>query len=131
TLPPHPRRWLGLRPLLRIRDRTPSRATRLAALLQSSQAPLRDRRRPHQQTQQPAWTSQLEDAGVRAAVDEQTLPRDVAGLLGAQERARRAELLRGAETSRRDPFGTLGRHRLGGDAAFLGLTRVQGAQPVG
>lgn len=59
AVPPHPRRRLGLRTLLRIRIRTPSRATRLATHLQSSQAPLRSRSRTHQQTQQPAWTSHL------------------------------------------------------------------------
>ena len=59
AVPPHPRRRLGIRPLLRLRDRTTRRPTRLDPLLQSPQAPLRNRRPTHQQTQQPAWTSQL------------------------------------------------------------------------
>ena len=59
AVPPHPGRRLGLRPLLRLRNPTPSGPTRLAPLLQSPPDPLRHRRHPHQPAQQPAWTSQL------------------------------------------------------------------------
>ena len=60
TLPPHPGRRLGLRPVLRLRNRTPRRPARLAALLQSPPRPLRHRRpATHHPTDQPPWTSQL------------------------------------------------------------------------
>ena len=60
TLPPHPGRRLGLRPLLRQRDRPPRRPARLAPHLQSPPAPHRHRRQTTDQpTDQPAWTSQL------------------------------------------------------------------------
>ena len=63
TIPPHPGRRLGLRPLLRHRDRTPRSTTRLAAHLQSPPAPQRHRRQTTDQpTEQPAWTSHLERA---------------------------------------------------------------------
>lgn len=60
TVPPHARRRLGLRPLLHVRDRTPGRAARMAALLESPLDPLRDRSPTRQQDQQPLWTSQLD-----------------------------------------------------------------------
>lgn len=60
TAPPHPWRWLGLRPLLRLRSRAPRRPARMAALLQSPQAPQRDRQpSAGQPADQPPWTSQL------------------------------------------------------------------------
>ncbi len=59
---PDPGRRLGLRPLLRLRSRATSSVARLASLLQSPPDPLRDRQHTHQQEQQPAWTSQLENA---------------------------------------------------------------------
>ena len=60
TLPPHPRRRLGPRPLLRLRKLPPRRPTQLAALPQSPQAPLRHRNHTHQQTQQPPRTPHLD-----------------------------------------------------------------------
>lgn len=58
TLPPHPGRRLGLRPVLRLRRPAPSRLARLAALLQSPPSPLRHRRpaTSHRPDQRP-WTS--------------------------------------------------------------------------
>ena len=60
TLPPHPVRRLGLRPPLRLRNRTPRSTPRMAALLQSPPSPQRHRRpTADQPPDQPAWTSQL------------------------------------------------------------------------
>ena len=59
TLPPHPGRRMGLRPLLRLRPtNATSRPPRLAALLQSPPSPLRHRRpaTDHPTDQRP-WTS--------------------------------------------------------------------------
>ena len=60
TLPPHPRRRLGLRPPLRVQPRPPRRTPSLAALLQSPPSPQRHRSpATNQPADQPAWTSQL------------------------------------------------------------------------
>ena len=69
-IPPHPGRRLGLRPLLRLRNRTPSRPPRLAPLLQSPPNPLRHRRHAPQQAQQPAWTSHLVRPGLFAGREQ-------------------------------------------------------------
>lgn len=60
ALPPHPRRRMGVREVLRVRDRSSQRTTGLDPLLQSAQAPLRNRSPADQQAQQPARTSHLE-----------------------------------------------------------------------
>ena len=56
TLPPHPRRRLGTRPLLHLRNRTPQSPARLAASLQSPPPPHRHRRQTtHHQVDQRPW----------------------------------------------------------------------------
>ena len=65
TIPPHPGRWLGLRPSLRVHrsNATPS-LPGLAAFLQSPPSPLRHRRpATGHPTAQPPWTSELADEG--------------------------------------------------------------------
>src|SRR5699024_4182053 len=60
TFPPHPGRWLGLRPLLRVHRRPQRATTAVVALLQSASSPLRPRRKATgHPTDQPPWTSQL------------------------------------------------------------------------
>lgn len=64
AFPPHPRRRLGIRDALHVRDRAAQRTTELDPLLHSAQATLRNRRNANRQTQQPAWTSHLEVAWI-------------------------------------------------------------------
>src|ERR1700693_4084090 len=72
-----------------------------------------------------------ERARERAAVDQQILAGDVAGLSGAQERARRAELVRIAEALRRRRGGALGARLLDRDVpALRGRLDVR-LQPIG
>src|SRR5690606_10776105 len=65
TLPPHPRRRLGLHTALQIRISPPSSTPALAALLQSTPAPYRHRQgSTHHEVEQPPWALHLEARGL-------------------------------------------------------------------
>ena len=67
-IPPHPGRWLGLRPLLRVHRAAQHRAAQLAPLLQSPPRPLRHRRpAANHPSDQRSWTSQLADLAASRA----------------------------------------------------------------
>src|ERR1700733_14660716 len=66
-----------------------------------------------------------------AAVDENILAGDVAGLRRAEERAGRAELVRLADAPRRDGGDALGERGFGADALLLRHRRDVSAQTVG
>src|SRR5581483_704302 len=73
----------------------------------------------------------LQRAGEGAAVEQQVLPGDVAGMRTAQERAGIAELLRRAEAPGRIDLGALGHDLLDRNAALLGFRLAGRAQAIG
>src|SRR5882724_9038092 len=75
-----------------------------------------------------AWS---ESSWKNAAVEQDVLPGDEAGVGRAQERAGRAELVGLAEPARRDRRHALLQRLVDGDALLLGGDLVDGAEPIG
>src|SRR5258705_3899890 len=73
----------------------------------------------------------LEGARERAAIEQDVLPCDEAGLVGTEEGASKTELLGVAEAAGRILLGAFHHHRVGRDAALLGLGLGGIAQAVG
>src|SRR6185369_6721428 len=73
----------------------------------------------------------LERAWEDAAIEQDVLPGDEAGVGRAQERAGRAELVGLAEPPRRDRPDAVLQRLLEGNALLLGGDLVVGAQPIG
>src|SRR3954454_19759341 len=100
-----------------------------AASCLAQRCPARDRRQaPECASLERAW---LESPWKDAAVEEDVLPGDEAGMGRAQECAGRAELVGLAEAARRDRPDAVLQRLFEGDALLLRGDLVVGAQPIG
>ena len=80
TIPPHPGRRLGLRPLLRLRSRTPSTPSPAGSTSTITTEPTPpSAATTHQQAEQPAWTSHLAVAVPQRTRHGQLISRPFAG----------------------------------------------------
>src|SRR5436305_12105946 len=77
------------------------------------------------------WPRSSHRSGKSAAVDQQILAGDVAGVSRAQKSAGCAEFVRAAEALRRDRGNALGFRLVEGDPFALGVGRYVGVQALG